>query len=1190
MITPRKALWLSLAIGALCSVQSVSAEVIAYYDNKDTNWSKVCAYTWSGSTEHLGKWPGKEMDRVNDNSTIYKIVINDDNVQNIIFNLGSDTGKTGNLTFHDGHVYTNSGDTGKTLAEYINNPNPDPDPDPDPDPNPDPNPDAVYWTVPVKPSQSEAVTIYFNTSKASTLKDTSDVYLYSGAIDGTKDNNGKLVWSGTPSDWDFSKIDPQPFKMQQVEGNEGVVSITLTPSIEAFYNCSDKSIKQLGLIFRKKEGGKEFSDDKYLEVTPKIVTPSAGPLGDYVSFVNADGKVTVTATKGTLEITPMGTDIVRVFTRPNGNTESERASLGVDPDFGNPTVTYNVTSDDENLTIQIENGTRIVMANKGCLLSFYDNRGETPLLVEKEGLQNKKGNVSVTFMGTGNEAFYGGGWNGFTSNLDGRTLVMTNQQQGGNWEYGAEVPRNINIPVFISTKGYGVYFDSQHNNAKMKPSADGSSYTSSSPTPISYYYLGGGSMEKAIRNYVTLSGKQQLPPFWAWGYISSKYSFYSREEAEGVISDTRNAGMPLDAIVFDIDWQGGVKQMGRIDWGDRYSKPSEMMSNFRNQGVKTIAITEPFFTNNSGNYDALKTKGYLADESVSNMAWLNSSAVGLIDATNPDALDWMWQECYKPRTSEGIEGWWLDLGEPESHDGDSHHKGGSYDQVHNEFSNLWTARVYKGMRADFPDKRAFIMPRSGCAGMQRYSAFPWTGDVRRSWGGLKGQIPALINSSMSGVAYLGSDIGGFIANGTDPNLYERWVELGVFSPMMRTHSANNPQPYLDCYRSQRDNITKFLNYRYSFLPYNYSLSYEYTVSGTPMARPLHFYESQYNRDLVSVIDEYLWGKDMLIAPVVEVNASSREIIFPEGRWVDMNNLSGQLKVYTEGTKVQYDAPLGTLPHFARLGSFITRYMPEKYTSTENIEYDKLRIDYFHNPDADTESFLYEDDRKSVDPISTGNYLRTRLYAKRDYQGGLQLGIEPLTAGYEGMALTHTYEITIHNFEFDSANEASWFHGLFGAGARRRTDSKYDSGATEGALAKKNSKEEVQSITEGQAYYYDSGSHKLHVKAIVPTTTHLGISFSKSNIAVGVEEISEESLHLGYIAGKLSYAVPASSTEASIDIYSATGCRMASISDLTVDGTVRETAVNLAKGIYIARLNCKAADGSIVSRTMKFFAD
>ena len=135
--------------------------------------------------------------------------------------------------------------------------------------------------------------------------------------------------------------------------------------------------------------------------------------------------------------------------------------------------------------------------------------------------------------------------------------------------------------------------------------------------------------------------------------------------------------------------------------------------------------------------------------------------------------------------------------------------------------------------------------------MQRFNAFPWTGDIARTWEGLKAQVPALVSGAMSGVSYLGSDIGGFSADniGTNADLYRRWVQLGVFYPSMRTHSATEPEVWRDAYKSVRDDVRDAINLRYAYLPYTYSQSYAYTRFGTPMARPANFNDRDYPGNL-----------------------------------------------------------------------------------------------------------------------------------------------------------------------------------------------------------------------------------------------------------------------------------------------------------------------------------------------------
>ena len=138
-------------------------------------------------------------------------------------------------------------------------------------------------------------------------------------------------------------------------------------------------------------------------------------------------------------------------------------------------------------------------------------------------------------------------------------------------------------------------------------------------------------MESVLENYTFLTGRQELPPYWALGYITSRYGYRTRQEAEGVISSIKAAGLPIDAIVFDLYWQGAENSgMGNLDWYKaNWNNPQEMLSNFNQQGVKTICITEPFFTSNTVNYEPLRQKGYFADEDVADMGWLGANKVGL---------------------------------------------------------------------------------------------------------------------------------------------------------------------------------------------------------------------------------------------------------------------------------------------------------------------------------------------------------------------------------------------------------------------------------------------------------------------------------------------------------------------------------------------------------------------------------
>lgn len=342
---------------------------------------------------------------------------------------------------------------------------------------------------------------------------------------------------------------------------------------------------------------KEFSS--YPQVNPD----RKNPLGEYVSHSDENGTVEVKGTEGSLFVTPWAPEIVRIFTLKNDATKREpRKSISVvdkaDPTlcYDLPDVSYEVEADEETVYIRITGGTEVRVAKASMLVSFYDN--DNLLLSESTGLVNSSdgGNSRVGFAANGEEAFYGAGYNGDFVNLDGKSMEMNNSQKGG-WSQGTAAPLNICIPYYVSTKGYGVFFDSNYRGASIMANTNGSSYMTSSPTPVAYYYCGGGSMEKAMQNYHLLTGRQPLPPYWALGYISSKFSFIDETETRATITKTREKNIPIDGVVLDLSWQGGSKGtsgtygMGYLDWDpDNFSNKEFMVQTLLDDDVHTVEI------------------------------------------------------------------------------------------------------------------------------------------------------------------------------------------------------------------------------------------------------------------------------------------------------------------------------------------------------------------------------------------------------------------------------------------------------------------------------------------------------------------------------------------------------------------------------------------------------------------------
>ena len=404
----------------------------------------------------------------------------------------------------------------------------------------------------------------------------------------------------------------------------------------------------------------------------------------------------------------------------------------------------------------------------------------------------------------------------------------------------------ITMPMVISSKGYGVLFD-DFCKSSLYLGEQGIEYNSTTPQPISYYVINGnGKVETVVKNFTWLVGRQELPPLWTLGYITSKYGYRDQRESEGVVDTLKREGYPLDGIVFDLYWYGKEEDMGRLEW-DREQWPDHrgMLRNFKQKGVNVVTISQPYVLTNGraiDNYRLLDPQGIFCktdgtDTTHTVTIWVGQG--GMFDVSNPATRQWL-RNRYKSLTDEGVTGWWGDLGEPEKHPLEIRHWNGlTAEQYHNYYGNEWSRIIYDMFKEDYPDRRPMIMMRAGTAGLQRYSVFPWSTDVSRSWGGFQPQVTIMLNAGLSGLGYMSHDVGGFAVdpnNKRDGELYIRWLQLGLFSPMLRTHSTYHAEPYH--YTEFGDLTLRIIKQRYTWLPYNYTLAYDNARNGLwPMTTP-----------------------------------------------------------------------------------------------------------------------------------------------------------------------------------------------------------------------------------------------------------------------------------------------------------------------------------------------------------------
>lgn len=695
------------------------------------------------------------------------------------------------------------------------------------------------------------------------------------------------------------------------------------------------------------------------------------------AFVSSPrGTVALRTDKEVITITPYTAGVIKVGKLPAGSAETfpESPAVAVTPD-----VSYRVISMPGG--VLVETDSLIAYVDSRGALMFYTPDGE--LLLEEKEVVNKPDERRIVFGKPGDEFFYGAGERGHALTLNGDTLTMYNRQ---NYGYGAGDPRlsqmGISVPYFVSDLGYGVLFD-DYSRGQLVLGKE-IEYTSASPAPVAYYVINGsGTLAGATDAFTELTGRQSLPPFWALGYITSKYGYRTQAETMGVIDTLKTRGYPVDGIVLDLYWYGQETDMGRLEWNrNQWPDHVKMLSDLKAKGVNLVAISQPYINKKGAldNYNFLKDKGMLTKDAQGDnhdvQIWVGES--GMFDVSNPDTRAWLWNR-YKTLTAEGIEGWWGDLGEPEVHPGTIvHHNGLKAEDYHNLYGNEWSRIIYEGLRRDFPEKRPLLMMRGGTTGLQRYSVFPWTTDVARSWEGLQPQVNLMLNSGLSGLGYMSSDIGGFAvdpARPTNPELYVRWLQMGAFTPMLRTHAQQKPEPYN--YPQYESISRRFIRMRYEWLPYNYTLAWENATTGAPLARPLNFRGENPEARYAHITDEYLWGDNVLIAPVMKAGARQRSVVFPAGRWIDWNN---PRLTYKGGTTATVKAPLRQLPMFVRAGSFIPQYL-DPIENTGQYDPSVMTIKYFPS-DEQTEYTLFEDDRTSTESLADGTYKLMTFAGKR----------------------------------------------------------------------------------------------------------------------------------------------------------------------------------------------------------------
>ena len=641
----------------------------------------------------------------------------------------------------------------------------------------------------------------------------------------------------------------------------------------------------------------------------------------------------------------------------------------------------------------------IDFSTSGICLSIYKNPfqisynyREKALLSEKSGYINQDTLKVLNFNIGHDDVLYGGGARALGMNRRGNKLTLYNKAHYG-YETRSEL-MNYTMPLVFSSKIFAVHFDnapigfldldSQKNNTLNYETISGR---------MTYQVVADDSWQALIESFTALTGRQPLPPRWAFGNFASRFGYHSQAETERTVALFQAEKIPLDAVVIDIYWFGKTifDTMGNLEFDkDSFPEPQKMMQNFKENGVKTVLVTEPFILTTSSKWDEAVAKEILVKDKTGNpKTWIfyfgNTS---LIDIYKPESAKWFW-DIYKKYTEMGVAGWWGDLGEPEVHPFDALHYTGTADEVHNIYGHDWAKLIYDGFKKDFPQTRLFNLMRAGAVGSQRYGMIPWSGDVNRSWGGLQSQPEIALQMGMQGLGYMHSDLGGFGGDNPDDELYYRWLQYGVFQPIFRPH-AQEAVPAEPVYRADwvKKLAKKSIELRYRMLPYNYTLAFENNQKGMPLMRPL-FYNEPNNEALLTYNDAFLWGNNILVAPIMNANETTKEVYFPKGNtWFDFysnDTFEGGKKAYVQTVQEH-------IPTFVRGGSFIP--LVPVFQSTDDYNLAQLEVHYyFDSKTPKSEYEMYNDDGKTPEAFEKTLFEMIEFDAEFK-KNKLKFGIEP----------------------------------------------------------------------------------------------------------------------------------------------------------------------------------------------------
>jgi len=678
------------------------------------------------------------------------------------------------------------------------------------------------------------------------------------------------------------------------------------------------------------------------------------PMNPVVSFEQQDRGLQFAMKIGTLKVEVCTESIIRVRYSATSTIPPEPDYVVIKKEW--PVSQWSSESNDEFVTLGTSK-LKVTIERKDGGITYFDHDGKKLFNEASRKLTPTSVNGEDTYRAESFINIYG----------SPEGLYGLGQHQAGVWNYRGESVdisqdnSNISVPLLVSSKGYGVFWNNASRSRFNNRFANYLYISSEVADVVDYYFLYGPELDQVIAGYRALTGDAPLFGKWAYGFWQCKNRYKSQEEILGVARKYRDLHLPVDNIVQDWFWWN---RKGEHVFNKNYPDPKGMVDELHKEHFHLMISVWPFFEPGSVVYDEMDKRGWFIDKFKFAKPPYHTNGMAVYDATNPEARKYYWALMNKGLFSLGIDAWWLDTTEPETEGQEEniqlHHKLaiGSGDRYVSLFPLMTTGAVYDGQRGASNQKRVFILSRSAFAGSQRNSVAAWSGDINSDFLSLRRQIPAGLNYSLSGLPYWTTDIGGFVAGDPDDpayrELFVRWFEYGTFCPIFRVHGTRKTdQNELWSYGPDVQKILVNLDrLRYRLLPYIYSLAWKTTSSAYTLMRPLVM-DFRDDARAENIGDQFMFGTAFLVSPVTEPQAATRSVYLPRARWYDFWSGSS-----TDGGRLlDAAAPLDRMPIYVRAGSIVPIGPDEEWSDQKPADPIELRI----YPGADADFILYEDE-------------------------------------------------------------------------------------------------------------------------------------------------------------------------------------------------------------------------------------